>query len=147
MEQGSIVVQLRRGKGLTGALEPPILALVSGVKHISSEALMDPLKATLIAAAILVPVFASAQDLAPMSLSSLSATPAKITTATVENLHGQVIGRVASVAADQNGKPAAISVTTPEGTKVVAAQAASYDESRNLVVTDLPVPQVASAAH
>jgi hypothetical protein len=129
------------------ALEPPILALVSGVKHISSEALMDPLKATLIFAAILVPVFASAQDLAPMSLSSLPATPAKITTATVENLHGQVIGRVASVAADQNGKPAAISVATPEGTKMVAAQAASYDESRNLVVTDLPAPQVASAAY
>jgi hypothetical protein len=146
MEQGSIVVQLRQGKGLMGALEPPVLAVVCGVKHISSEALMDPLKATLIFAAILVPVFASAQDLAPMSLSSLSATPAKISTATVENLHGQVIGRVASVAADQSGKPAAISVTTPEGTKVVAAQAASYDESRNLVVTDLPAPQVASAA-
>ncbi len=108
---------------------------------------MDLLKATLIAAAILVPVFASAQDLAPMSLSSLPAMPAKISTATVENLHGQVIGHVASVAADQNGKPAAISVTTPEGTKVVAAQAASYDEGRNLVVTDLPVSQVASAAH
>lgn len=107
---------------------------------------MDPLKATLIGAAILVPVFASAQDLAPMSLSSLSAAPAKITTATVENLHGQVIGRVANVAADPSGKPAAISVTTPEGTKVVAAQAASYDESRNLVFADLPAPQVASAA-
>lgn len=107
---------------------------------------MDPLKATLIGAAILVPVFASAQDLAPMSLSSLPTAPAKISTATVENLHGQVIGRVAGVAADQNGKPAAISVTTPEGTKVVAAQAASYDESRNLVVADLPAPQVASAA-
>jgi hypothetical protein len=127
-----------------GALEPPILALVSGVKHILSEAVMDPLKATLIAAAILVPVFASAQDLAPMSLSSLSATPAKITTAMVENLHGQVIGRVASVAADQSGKPSAISVITPQGTTVVAAQAASYDESRNLVVTDLPAPQVAA---
>jgi hypothetical protein len=128
------------------ALEPPILALVSGVKHISSEVVMDPLKATLIAAAILVPVFASAQDLASMSLSSLPAAPAKISTATVENLHGQVIGRVASVAADQSGKPAAISVITAQGTTVVAAQAASYDESRNLVVTDLPAPQVASAA-
>jgi hypothetical protein len=108
---------------------------------------MDILKATVIGAAILVPVFASAQDFAPMSLSSLPAPPAKIASATVENLHGQVIGRVASVASDQSGKPAAISVTTPEGTKVVAAQAASYDESRNLVVADLPAPQVASAAH
>ena len=57
-----------------------------------------------------------------------------------------MIGRVASVTADRNGKPAAISVATPEGTKVVAAEAASYDEARNLVVTDLPAPQVASAA-
>jgi hypothetical protein len=141
------VFQLRRRKGLTKTAEPPFLAAVSGMKRLLFEAAMDLLKATLIGAAILVPVFASAQDLAPMSLSSLPATPAKITSATVENLHGQVIGRVASVAADQSGKPAAISVITAQGTTVVAAQAASYDESRNLVVTDLPAQQVASAAH
>ena len=107
---------------------------------------MDLIKAVVIGAAVLAPVIASAQDLAPMALNSLPAPPPGITTAQVENLHGQVIGRVASVAADQSGKPAAISVITPQGTTVVAAQAASYDESRNLVVTDLPVPQVASAA-
>ncbi|HUO01315.1 MAG TPA: hypothetical protein VMU31_00945 [Rhizomicrobium sp.] len=107
---------------------------------------MDVLKATLIGAAILVPVFASAQDLAPMSMSSLPAPPAKIASATVENLHGQVIGHVQKVATDPSGKPAAISVLTPQGTTVVAAQAASYDESRNLVFADLPAPQIASAA-
>ena len=108
---------------------------------------MDLLKATLIGAAILIPVVASAEDLAPMSLSSLPAPPPKLVTATVENLHSQVIGKVAAVATDPSGKPAAISVVTSQGTTVVAAQAASYDESRNLVVADLPAPQVASAAH
>jgi hypothetical protein len=107
---------------------------------------MDLLKAALIGAAILAPVIASAEDLAPMSLSSLPAPPPKLTTATVENLHSQVIGKVAAVATDPSGKPAAISVVTSQGTTVVAAQAASYDESRNLVVADLPAPQVASAA-
>lgn len=108
---------------------------------------MHPLKATLIGAALLAPGFAGAQDLAPMSLSSLPAAPAGLATATVENPHGQLIGQVAQVATDPRGKPAAISVRTPQGTTVVAAQAASYDESRNLVVTDLPAPQMASAAH
>jgi hypothetical protein len=108
---------------------------------------MDLLKATVIGAAILVPVIASAQDLAPMSMSSLSAPPSQINSATVENLHGQVIGHVQTVVTDPSGKPAAISVLTPQGTTVVAAQAASYDESRNMVFADLPTPQLASAAH
>ena len=107
---------------------------------------MDLLKATLVGGAILIPVITSAEDLAPMSLSSLPSPPANITTASVENLHSQVIGKVVAVATDPSGKPAAISVATPQGTTVVAAQAASYDESRNLVVADLPAPQVASAA-
>lgn len=107
---------------------------------------MDILKATVIGAAILVPVFASAQDLAPMSMSSLSTAPSNINSATVENLHGQVIGHVQTVVTDASGKPAAISVLTPQGTTVVAAQAASYDESRNLVFADLPTPQLASNA-
>lgn len=108
---------------------------------------MNLLKALLAGAAILTPVTAGAQDLAPMSMSSLPAPPARIASATVENLHGQVIGHVRTVASDPTGKPAALSVMTPQGTIVVAAQAASYDESRNLVFTDLPAPQVASAAH
>ena len=107
---------------------------------------MDLLKATLVGAAILIPVITSAEDLAPMSLSSLPAPPPNIGTAMVENLHSQVIGKVAAVATDPSGKPAAISVITSQGTTVVAAQAASYDESRNLVVADLPAPQLASAA-
>ena len=108
---------------------------------------MDPLKITMAGAALFATVIAGAEDLAPMSLSSLPAPPPKITTATVENLQGQVIGHVQRVATDPSGKPAAIAVATSQGTTVVAAQAASYDESRNLVVADLAAPQVASAAH
>lgn len=106
---------------------------------------MDLLKAVMIGAAIFAPVIASAEDLAPMALNSLPAPPSKITTAQVENLHGQVIGKVAKIVTDPSGKPAAISVTSPEGIEVVAAAAASYDESRNLVFADLPVPQLANA--
>ena len=106
---------------------------------------MNLMKTIAIGAAILVPVIAGAEDLAPMALNSLPAPPAKITTAQVENLHGQMVGRVDKVATDQSGKPSAISVITPEGLKVVAAQSASYDETRNLVFTDLPAPQIANA--
>lgn len=110
---------------------------------------MHSLKAILAGAAMLAPGLASAQsiDLAPMSLSSLPAPPPKLATATVENLHGQLIGHVQQVATDPRGKPAAISVLTSQGTTVVAAQAASYDEGRNLVVANLPAPEMASAAH
>jgi hypothetical protein len=111
---------------------------------------MDMLKATLIGAALLIPVIASAQDLsaqdlAPMSLASLPAAPANITTAKVDNLHGQTVGRVAAVIADAAGHPAAVSVVTSEGTTVIAANSASYDESHNTLYTDLPSPQLASA--
>ncbi|HXR94490.1 MAG TPA: hypothetical protein VN718_01345 [Rhizomicrobium sp.] len=108
---------------------------------------MELLKVTMAGAALAAAVIAGAEDLAPMSLSSLPAPPPRITTAMVENLQGQVIGHVQNVATDPSGKPAAISVATSQGTTVVAAQAASYDESRNLVVADLAMPQVASAAH
>lgn len=112
---------------------------------------MNLLKATLVAAVLLAPMsaseIASAEDLAPVALNSLPASPRNIASAKVENLHGQVIGHVVQVATDQSGKPAAISVAASDGIKVVAAQAASYDEGRNTVFTDLPMPQVASAAH
>lgn len=106
---------------------------------------MNLIKAVVIGAALLAPVVASAEDLAPMALNSLPAPPPKITTAQVENLHGQVIGRVEKIVTDASGKPAAISVTSPDGIRVVAAGAASYDEARNLVFTDLPAPQLANA--
>jgi hypothetical protein len=107
---------------------------------------MDLMKAIAVGAALLAPVIVGAENLAPMALNSLPAPPAKIASAQVQNLHGQVIGRVEKVATDQTGKPSAISVMTPEGITVVAAQAASYDEARNLVFTDQPMPQLANAA-
>jgi hypothetical protein len=140
-----IVVQLRRRQGLIKTPEPPFFPSVFGYeKHIFEDP-MDLIKAIVIGAAVLAPVTASAQDLAPMALNSLPAPPPKITTAQVENLHGQVIGRVEKIVTDPSGKPAAIAVVSSEGTRVVAAGAASYDEARNLVITDLPAPQLANA--
>jgi len=107
---------------------------------------MRATKVIAIIAAILAPIMASAEDLAPIALNSLPAPPPKITSAQVENLHSQVIGRVEKVVTDPSGKPASISVITPEGTKVIGAAAASYDEARNLVFTDQQVPQLANAA-
>jgi hypothetical protein len=105
------------------------------------------LKVIMFGGAMVVTVIAKGEDLAPMALNSLPAPPPNLVSAQVENLHGQVIGRVAKVATDQSGKPAAISVTTPSGTIVMAAGAASYDEGHNLVYTDQPVQGLANAFH
>lgn len=103
-------------------------------------------RSVLIVSAMLLAPLARAEELAPMALNSLPAAPKSIVSAQVENLHGQVIGRVAQVATDQSGKPAAISVTTPSGIIVVAAGAASYDAGRNLVFTDQPAQGLAAAS-
>jgi len=110
------------------------------------EVFMRVMNVTAIIAAILAPIMANAEDLAPMALNSLPAPPPKITSAPVENLHGQVIGRVEKVVTDPSGKPVSVSVITPEGTKVIGAAAASYDEARNLVFTDQQVQQLANSA-
>ena len=74
--------------------------------------------------------------LAPMALNSLTRVPANITSATVMDQEGRVIGKVQRIVADQDGRPAAISYLTAQGKLViVAAPAVSYDGQRNILVT------------
>ena len=100
---------------------------------------MDVLKSILFGAALLVPVIAGAQDLAPIALNSLSATPHDIRSARVLDQQGGYIGEVQQVATDQDGKPLAISILPKGGRQiVVSASAVSYDEPRNILVASIP---------
>lgn len=91
---------------------------------------------------------AVAEDFAPVALNSLTAAPAKITTAPVMDMNGATVGTVRAIATDQNGRPSAISYVAGNRLVVVAAQAVSYDAQKNVVVADTskaqPGQQVAS---
>jgi hypothetical protein len=106
---------------------------------------MHVLKSILFGAALLVPVIAKAQDLAPIALNSLSTVPQGIRSARVLDQHGIYIGDVQQVATDQDGKPLAISILPKDGRLiVVSASAVSYDEPRNVLVASVPGPLLAA---
>lgn len=100
----------------------------------------------LFAAALIAPILLGAEDIAPMALNSLSAPPRQIAAAQVMDQRGQVIGAVAGVAVDASGKPSAISIrpANGKGVTVVSAAAASYDGTRNIVVTATPENRIAA---
>jgi hypothetical protein len=79
---------------------------------------------------------AAAQDLAPVALNSLSATPARIAAAPVLDQNGAVIGKVRAIVTDQDGKPSAMSCVAGQRVAVIAAQAVSYDAQKNRVIAD-----------
>ena len=106
---------------------------------------MDVLKSILFGTALLAPVVAGAQNLAPLALNSLSAPPQGIRSARVLDQHGNYIGNVQQVATDQDGKPLAISIMPKAGRLVVvSASAVSYDEPRNVLVASIPGRQLAA---
>lgn len=91
----------------------------------------------------LAPAMASAEDLAPVALNSLSRAPANIASLQVMDQKGQVIGQAMQVQTDQDGHPAALSFWANNGTTVViGAAAASYD-GKSLVTSD-DQPQIAA---
>jgi hypothetical protein len=99
---------------------------------------MDMLKLIVFGTALLAPGLAGAQDIAPIALNSLSATPEGIESARVLDERGNYIGDVRQVTTDQDGKPSAISIMSKSGRlTVVSASAASYDEPRNIVVASI----------
>lgn len=100
---------------------------------------MEALKSIVLCIALLAPGLAGAQDIAPIALNSLSATPQGIDGAHVWDQHGNYIGEVQQVATDQDGKPSAISIMSKGGRlMVVSASAASYDEPKNIVAASIP---------
>lgn len=87
----------------------------------------------LFAAALATPAFA---DLAPVALNSLTTTPARLTSASVLDQNGAVIGKVRAVVTDQDGRPSALSYVEGKRLLVIAAPAVSYDAEKNIVVAD-----------
>ena len=95
------------------------------------------MKFLLIAAFALAPLApALADDIAPMALNSLPATPANLASAKVENPKGQMIGEVSGLVTDAAGHLSAVKVAEANGTTTIPAAAASYDAQRNIVVAD-----------
>jgi len=91
----------------------------------------------------MIPAAASAEDLAPVALNSLSKTPANIASLQVMDQKGQVIGQAERIQTDQDGHPAALSFRANNGTTIViGAAAASYDGKS--LVTSNDQPQIAA---
>jgi hypothetical protein len=93
---------------------------------------------------VICPVLASAQEMAPVALNSLSGVPHAIAGAQVMDQRGHLLGKVSRVQTDQDGRPAALAFTPVNSKKVVviAAAAASYDGKT--VVADDQQPQIAA---
>ena len=90
---------------------------------------------------------ACAEDIAPMALNSVGIVPPKIEGAPVEDAHGAVVGRVAKIETDAEGKPLRADVTLTGGPMVFLDTASlSYDENANILVTALDQQQLAQLA-
>jgi hypothetical protein len=103
--------------------------------------------ASLLAFLCILPSTGMAEDIAPMALNSVGAVPPKIQGAPLEDAHGAVVGRVAKVETDVEGKPLRADVTLNGGRMVFLDTASlSYDEPANILVTALDQQQLAQLA-
>lgn len=94
------------------------------------------------------PIAAPAEDIAPMALNSFGAVPSKIQGAPVEDAHGAVVGRIAKIEADVEGKPLRADVDLDGGRMVFLDTASlSYDANANILVTSLDQQQLAQLAN
>jgi len=104
---------------------------------------MTKLRTILLCGFTILPAIASAEDLAPVALNSLSKAPANIASLPVMDQKGQVIGQAVQVQTDQDGHPAALSFRANNGsTVVIGAAAASYDGKS--LITSNDQPQIAA---
>ena len=85
-----------------------------------------------------------APRMAPMALNSYTWSPRNISTASVQDLDGDVIGSVHKLELDQSGKPQGLVVLLSGSEHVinVAAHNVSYDEQQNIVTVGLDRNQV-----
>jgi hypothetical protein len=86
---------------------------------------------------------ASAEDLAPVALNSLSSPPSNVASLKVMDQKGQVIGQALQIQPDQDGHPAALSFRANNGSTVVISAAATSYDGRALVTSD-DQPQIAA---
>lgn len=79
-------------------------------------------------------------------LSSLTAMPEAIGTATVQSNSGAVVGSVQKVLTGTDGKPSMVNVALMSNKKTVAISAdeLNYDASRNVLVASLTAEQIMS---
>ena len=104
---------------------------------------MSKFRAILLCGLFIAPAMASAEELAPVALNSLSAPPANVASLQVMDQNGQVIGQAERIQTDQDGRPAALSFRASNGnTVVIGAAAASYDGKS--LVTSNDQPQIAA---
>jgi nitrous oxidase accessory protein NosD len=91
----------------------------------------------------LVAAPASAEELAPVALNSLSAAPSNVASLRVMDQKGQVIGQALRIQTDQDGHPSALAFRASNGnTVMISAAATSYDG--HALVTSNDQPQIAA---
>ena len=88
------------------------------------------------------------QNIAPMALNSIGSVPTKIQGAPVEDIHGGLVGHVAKIETDVEGKPLRADVTLNGGRMVfLDTTSLSYDENTNVLVSALDQQQLAQLAN
>ena len=96
----------------------------------------------------LIPEIASADELefAPMALNSFTLLPKAFGSARVMGQDGELLGNVQAVQSDPTGKPNIIRIGIVGG-KFIALRSndASYEQSTNIVVTDMDATKVGLA--
>ncbi|HEY2010459.1 MAG TPA: hypothetical protein VGH23_15825 [Rhizomicrobium sp.] len=104
---------------------------------------MSKIRAILFCGLFMIPAVASAEDLAPVALNSLSVAPANVVGLPVLDQKGETIGKALRMVSDQDGHPAALAFRANNGTTVViSAGATSYDG--HALVTSNDQPQIAA---
>ena len=90
----------------------------------------------------------SAEGIAPMALNSIGTVPPRIQGAPVEDEHGVVVGHLAKIETDVEGKPLRADIALNGGSIVfLETGSLSYDESANLLVTALSGQQLTQLAN
>jgi hypothetical protein len=92
---------------------------------------------------IILPAMASAEELAPVALNSLSAPPPNIAALPVMDQKGEVIGQALRIQSDQDGRPAALSFRAGNGETVVIGAAATGYDGKSLITSN-DQPQIAA---
>lgn len=109
-----------------------------------SQSSMNRFAFLILGVAMALPFAATAQDMAPVALNSLSAAPSGLHDARVYDTRGAVIGQLKQVQTDQDGRPSAISIVPARGgVRVISAAAVSYDG--HALVADTATPQQVAA--
>lgn len=104
---------------------------------------MSKFRAILFCGLFTIPALASAEELAPIALNSLSSAPPNVASLKVVDQKGQVIGQALQIQTDQNGKPTALAFRAGNGSTVLISAAATGYDGQELIASD-DQPQIAA---